>query len=728
MSQSHHCGKMVKLRFAMSTQNCFNNSRMQKFLSSVIKPLTMASAALLFAATALIPLLVLPIGNNFLVDSKTAILFGVAFLVGLLWTLLTLARRSLQITLSPFILPLAVVALSTIVSIIFNQTTLPLAQLFGFGGVYLSFVVISLIAPSLIEEKHGKFFTYALVLSAILLSLTAGAEFFQAGPSHIFNVLLKTQFPSSPVFSLAGSPLIAAEILAMTLAACATHIFFYRKKANPLFVLGGAISVLGLGVNGYALFQAMKTSPLLLPYSATSSIALDVMKSGKNALIGVGPDNFLQTYLLLKPTWLNITTFWNLQFSQGSNLPLSVLVTLGLFGLAAWILLGGKMIQAAIKSSKEGKIIAAAVITGLIVELFLPINPVVLLIQALGLVFWTATEKGRLKDIQLHAFTVQVTKSGADVQRVPKHSNLMVYLMTSVSAILLGLSLWFWVGPTFLGQYFMFRATTATLKNNAVDTYNFQQKAIQFNPYLASYRVSYSNTNMAIALALSQSQQASDAEKSQVVTLVQQAIQEAKIATVLEPANSTNWLNLARIYSNLIGSADNADNFTVQAYSQAVALAPTDPILNLEAGGVLYRLKGYNQAVQVFEKTANLKPDWPNAFYNLANAYRLNNEAPQAAAAYQQTLSLLQAQGKGEGDDYKKVQAELADLQKGAAQSQTNATPAVTPEVKPAVTPKKKAAVTPSSTPSSLLAPTAASSTQFTTEGGLPLPSGSPTP
>jgi len=685
---------------------------MQKFISSFVKPLSTLSTVILFAATALAPIIILPIGDNFIIDSKLGFVLGLAFVVGLLWTISTLARRSLQVTLSPFILPLLLIGVSTIASIVFNQTTLPLAQLYGFGGLYIAFVLISLIAPSLMEEKHGKLFTFGLVLSSILLSLTAIAEFFQSGPSHFFNVVLKTQFPSSPIFSLASSPLIAVEVLAMTLVACIVHIFLSRKKSNPLFILGAITCLVGIGINIFALMEAGKTSPLLLPYAATSSIALDVMKNGRNALIGVGPDNFLQTYLQLKPAWLNVTPYWNLQYSQGSNFPLSILVTLGLFGLFAWIFLVVKVIQAALKSSVEGKVISAAVITGFILLLLFPVNPVVLTLQALGLVFWTVAEKSRLKDVQLHAFTVQVTKAGADLQRVPKHSNLMVYMMTSISGILLLLSLWFWVGPYYLGQFFMFRATTATLQNNAVDTYNFQQKAIQYNPYMASYRRSYSNTNMAIALALSQSREATEAEKQQVVTLVEQAIREAKTATVLEPANSTNWLNLGRIYSNLIGTADNADNFTVQAYSQAVAYASTDPILNLEAGGIHYRLKLFNQAVQLFDKTANLKPDWPNAYYNLANSFRENKEPERAIAAYQQTIELLQSQEGADAEDYSKVKAEMDELQKNTPQANKSME-------KPTSTPTpQRVVVTPP--PSELLAPTASSSSQLnTTEGGL---------
>lgn len=680
---------------------------MKKILARIVKPFTLASTLVLFAAVVLAPLVMLPIGDNFLTDSKVGFLVGVAFLIALFWTVITFARKSLQITLSPFLLPLAVIGASVGASIALNQTTLPLSQLYGFGGVLIAFVTVGLLAPSLIEEKYGKLFGFGLVLSSILLSVTTAAQYFQVGPSRFFNFFLKTQFPSSAIFSLASSPLVAAEVLAVGVVFCLAHVLTHKKKSNPLFVLAGLISVAGLVTNIVALIEVAKTTPILLPYSASASIALDVMKDGKSAIIGVGPDNFLQTFMLLKPAWINSTSFWNVQFAQGSNVPLGILVTMGLFGLGAWLFFVLRVIQAYLKSSPEGKIVASAVLATVVIQLLLPINPVILTLQVLGLVFWTATEKNRLKDIQLHAFTIQITKSGAETQKVPQHSNLMVYLISGFSAVVLAVAAWFWISPYYIGQYFMFRASIATLQNNAISTYNFQQKAIQFNPYLASYRRSYSNTNMAIALALSQAKDASDAEKTQVITLVEQAVREAKTSTVLEPANSTNWLNLGRIYSNLIGSADNADKFTIQAYSQAVTYAPTDPVLNLEAGGVLYRVKLFNQAVQLFEKTVTLKPDWPNAYYNLANAYRENKEPERSAAAYQQTLSILQSQGKTNSDDYKKVSDELGELVR--ANTPTPTTPTAP------VVPKKKVEA-----PATLLAPTASSAGELnTTEGGL---------
>jgi tetratricopeptide (TPR) repeat protein len=670
---------------------------MKNFSPSAMKALSSFSTAFLFTSTALLPLIVLPMGDNFLVDSKVAFLFIVAVVVGALWTSLTTLRKTLQITLSPFMLPLVALGATVIVSSALNQTTLPISQLMGFGGVYLSFVFIALIGPSLLNEKYGKYFLYAAAVPAILLSLSAGAELLNVGPSHVFNNLLKTQFPGSPLFSLAGSPLIAAQFLAMVVASIGVSVATLKKKASPLLVLTGIVALGGLAINVYTLYNTLKTSPLFLPYTASQSIALDVMKSPHGSVIGVGPENFLQTYLQLKPVWLNTTPFWSLQFSQGSNLIYTILVTLGLVGLGAWLFLVFLVVKKAKQSTPDGRAIATFVIAGLVLELFFPPSPLILGMQALGLLFWTVAEKGTLKDIQLHAFTVHITKSGSDVQKVPKHSNLMVYALAVVNAIII-LVLGYWVGRYSLGQYYTFRANLASLQNNLLKTYEFQQKAINANKYLASYHRTYSLSNMAIGVVISNSKEATQAEKDQVLSLIEQSIREAKTATALEPINSLNWVNLARVYNNLIGSIEGAENLTFQAYSQASALSPNDPILSLELGGMLFRIKQYNQAVQVLEKTVSLKPDWANAYYNLANAYYQNKEVEKAIAAYQQTLTLL----KDNYDDYTKVKSELEQIQQAAGAqgsgTQTQAAPKAT--TKPAAT----------ATPSSLIAPTATDS------------------
>jgi tetratricopeptide (TPR) repeat protein len=267
----------------------------------------------------------------------------------------------------------------------------------------------------------------------------------------------------------------------------------------------------------------------------------------------------------------------------------------------------------------------------------------------------------------------------------------LIYVSSALCVLIIGLVGW-GLGRYLLGEYYTFVAVLGATKNDALSVYNNQQHAITAYPYSAAFRRNYSNTNMVIALNLSTRPNLTDQEKQQVVSLVQQSINEGKIATTIQPTNSINWVNLARIYTNLIGTVQGSDSWAVAAYSQAITTAPSDPILHLEAGGLMYRLNQPQQAVQIFEQTVQLKPDWPNAYYNLASAYKLNKENEKAIAAYKQAISLLSTTP----DEQKRVQSELDQFQKDLAQ------PAQTP-LKATTAPKKEV----TASDSALISPTA---------------------
>jgi tetratricopeptide (TPR) repeat protein len=654
--------------------------KVSSFLTTLLQSVTTTPTTFVLGLLVLLPILVLPLGENFLIDSKVFIILATGFVLSVLWAATTIYKKSLQITLSPFVLPLFILLVGTLLSTFFSNT-LPVSQLFGWGGMFIAYVLTIIFGSSLLSQKNSKFFMTCLTVGAVLLSLTAVGELVNLGPSRLVNAGLKTQFPASPIFSLAGSPLIASQILILALVGLVTYFVIQRKKAMPFLAVAILPILAGLAVNIYTLYTASKTSTLFTPYNTSWSIAIESLKSLKSALIGVGPDTYTQLYLQFKPVAVNTSPYWNLQFAQGSNMPLTLLPTMGIIGLAAWLLLAGIAIRNFRSSTEEAKPIAAIVLASFVLQLLLPPNVVMLTLQALAILFWVVTEKNRLKDVQLHAFTVHVTKSGSEVQKVPQHSNLMIYVISFINAVLI-LFVGFWLVRFTLAQYFNFTASLSAIQNNPVQAYNDQQRMIQFNPYIAGYHRTYSNTNMAIAIALSNSTTATEQDKQQIAPLVQQAIREARVATAIEPENSVDWVNLARIYNNLIGVAEGAEQWSVLAYNQGQTTAPNDPILTLEVGGVLFRIGQYGEAAKAFEKTVQLKPDWANGYYSLANAYRMNKENDKAFGAYQTTLTLLQ--NNGQTEEYSKVKAELEALQKGSAAETTQKAPATPAAAKPA--------------------------------------------
>ncbi len=620
---------------------------------------------LLATVTVLSPLLILPLTTSFLLDSKFFVIFAAGLLTFFLWAVATFTKKSIQVTISPFLAPLLLFGGVVLVSSLMNSAY-PINQLLGWGGVFLSFISIVLFGSSLLTERKSSQLLNILLIPAVVLSACSFAELTGFGPSRVFNMFLHTSFPSSPLFSLSGSPIITAEFLFVVLVGIVGFLYFGHKKITFFHLITALIVTAGLVVNGYSVYQLQKTSGIFLPYGASWNIMIEGFKAVKPALIGFGPNNYGNVFYAFKPVDLNTTSIWSVPFTQASNFFFTLTSTLGLCGLATWLML---VFQAGKKwtTRNSASTAAAALFFGCIaVELVLPINVVILMVQALALVFWIAAEKNVLKDIQLHAFTVQLIKAGQETQRVPKHTHLIVYLVTLVNAILLALT-GYWIGRNTLAQYYDFRSSLAASQNNALDLYTFQQKVIQFNPYNDLYRRNYSVTNITIASAIASNNAAqkdhklSDTDKQKVVALVQQAIQEAKLATQLDPSNTLNWFNLGKVYSNLIGVADQADQWSIAAYQQAKAISPNDPGINLELGNIYYATGKYDQAQQVYTQLIDLKPDWAMAYYVLAHTLIQRKQLPEAVTAYQQTLSLIGSTTNSQ--EYAQVKKEMDETQ-----------------------------------------------------------------
>src|SRR6185312_7338169 len=132
------------------------------------------------------------------------------------------------------------------------------------------------------------------------------------------------------------------------------------------------------------------------------------------------------------------------------------------------------------------------------------------------------------------------------------------------------------------------------------------------------------------------------------------------------------------IYRNIAGVAQNSLTYSLSAYSQAIQLDPINPALRMSVGGIYYGVKNYNLAIRFFSDAANLKPDYANAYYNLAIAYQQTNDLQDAFLVAQQAATLLQ-QNNPNSADYKTAAKLLADIKaslaKNSAAAKTNQQP-----------------------------------------------------
>jgi tetratricopeptide (TPR) repeat protein len=198
----------------------------------------------------------------------------------------------------------------------------------------------------------------------------------------------------------------------------------------------------------------------------------------------------------------------------------------------------------------------------------------------------------------------------------------------------------------------------AAQQNDGNQTYQLQQLAIRRNPRVSAYHRTYALTNLNLANAIAAQGELSDQDRANIAQLIQQSIREAKNAVSLDQRNAANWETLATIYRNLINVAQNSEQWTIASYLQAIQTDPINPRLRLELGGVYFGLTQYDQAIRLFQQATELKPDWANAYFNLAMAHKEKNELQLALVNMQQVVQLLDP----ESPDMARAQEELNEL------------------------------------------------------------------
>lgn len=227
-----------------------------------------------------------------------------------------------------------------------------------------------------------------------------------------------------------------------------------------------------------------------------------------------------------------------------------------------------------------------------------------------------------------------------------------------------------------LADYHHRLALNAVAQNDGVKAYNELIAAENLNPYSDLYRTDIAQTNFALANAIALAKapttanpqgSLTDQDRTNIQTLLQQAINEGRQSVALSPKSTINWEILAIIYRQIAGVAENALLFSLDSYGRAIQNDPLNPNLRLNVGGVYYAIQNYDLAIRFFTDAANLKPDLPNSYYNLAVALREKGDLNTAIQATEKTLELITDKNS---QDYKTTSEFLNDLKTKAGQTE----------------------------------------------------------
>lgn len=604
------------------------------------------STCILLTLVFLVPLFFLPITSGFYDFNKNILLLlGVALLLLINPVIKSIVNKQIKITLTPLDLPVLLFALSAIVSFVL-QSVNKKEVLIVPGGLGTT-LGLALLYFSITQTKIAKKIIIALIASASILGVVA--SFFFLGWWTAWGVELPTWLGQkffSPAGGLLPQTMFLGVALILVILKIKTHLKQQENKTPLVYYLLSTVFIaLGLGVSLYQLFTVQK--PAFLPYTTGWVIAVETFKNWRTALFGVGLTNFLSAFTRFKTFGFNATSAWNLRFANSSNWYLHLLTEIGVLGLVSYLFLVYKVLKT--KSSLH--VARYALYAIFLIQLFLPSN--------------------FLLTFTLFVLLALYASGLPEKKELIEESQILPWLVSMIMIALLGFA-GYTFGRAYAAETYFKQSLDALVENRGVDTYNLQIKALNLAPYRTNYRLTYSQTNFALANALAGQENLTDQDRANISQLVQQAIREGKTAASLNPTSVVAWENLAGLYQNLINFAQDADQWTLATYTQAISLDPLNPQLRIALGGVYYGFGNYDEAERLFRVAVDLKPDLANAHYNLAAALRENEKYLPAAQEMQVTLSLVEP----ETNDFTKVAQELEELRKKIALETPEATPA----------------------------------------------------
>jgi len=640
-----------------------------------MKLLNQAINCLTIGLVFLLPIFFLPLTTEFYLFNKQTLLIGFTGLMTLLWLGKMVISRTLSFRRTSFDLAVILLAAAYLVAGLAAAPNKIIALTAPLGvGTLLTLTLLYFVLTNNLKPNFYRFLFAALITSATLLGLVAIYQFLGFGES-----LTTVPWLQNKLFTPAGGTLSLLFLLLASLALAISLFFqqFNRKNLLSSLLTGGAsvIIAVGLLLTLYQILPGKTTSLVMLPYPDTWAISIEAFKL--NPLFGVGPGNYLAAFNRFRPVTFNAYSFWDNRFGIAPVFPLEWLTVGGLLSLGAYFFLLMKSVKLMLKTAREKK------------ENQLPL--LILLTAIIVLPWLMGINLISLSLTFLFLAVLALETEKEETRQLPAKS--LVWVVLGLGLILILPSLFFW-GRIYAADLAFRQSLNALTQNQGVMVYNQQIRAISLNPYQPDYRLAYSQTNFALANSLANQTELTDQDRTNITQLIQQAIREAKAATVLNPTDATNWENLALIYRNLINFAEGADQWTIAAYRQAIVSDPINPRIRLNLGGLYYALGNFELATRQFQNSVDLKPDYANGYYNLSAAYREREMYTEAYQALQAALNFVEP----DSIDYQKAKGELDELAKklpspeatGAAEAKevpvlTEPSPLPSPAIKPPI-------------------------------------------
>ncbi len=525
-------------------------------------------------------------------------------------------------------------------SLIFGSSMVLLVQIihlaipsFTFGGV------LQINSASIVGSWHDL---------AIFLGLTAFVSIAFLGTQIAVGYWRYMAFLHALVAVLFLTLINYSDVWVGLFFVCIFYAFFAyktRAKGESMFPIKGVMSLvfaaltLGLYFGGFAIHRALPaqlqvTQTEVRPsWQGTFEIGQKVFAEPNRIFFGSGPGTFSREWGLYKPSAVNTTQFWNVDFYNGVGLIPTSIVTMGILGLLSWGAVCVGLLWSLWKWFKKSSSDAVVYTTLIVSSIYLAVFHV-LYVPGPLLSLITFLIFGALVAEEMHRGVVQEWVAELSFESWAGSAG-------AVLASIFGLLV------LFMGIQSMRASISDIFVNRAIVEYNRTQN-IQASSRSISLAVMVLGSNdrahrAGVELGFLQLSKMiaaggdSDEMRAKLQETLNSTIQHGLVAVSIEDQNYQNWLTLARLYGELAGiGVAGAEDSARSAYTKVLQTNPTSPLPYLGLAQLDLVKKHEIDARKNLESAIAIKPDFAAAHFLLSQIHARANDlvkAEQHAAA-----------------------------------------------------------------------------------------------
>ncbi|MEO5927692.1 MAG: tetratricopeptide repeat protein [Patescibacteria group bacterium] len=389
--------------------------------------------------------------------------------------------------------------------------------------------------------------------------------------------------------------------------------------------------------------------------SASWAIARETLQT--MPLMGSGPGTWIFDYAKFRQAGVNLSQFWTVRFERGLSTILTLPAMIGLIGMALWLIL---LISAIAQSASHLVLersddawqayltVFTTWATSVFIALFYNYN------FTHHFAFWFF--------LALLASLVSRGSFAWDARRSARTSSVLsvVFLLACV-VMISGI----WLSGQRLVADAKYASSVAGYKSgqsiqNSIDRL---EQAIALNKWNDAY---YRNLSQAYLIRASQELQepTGDERAKKVNVSVSTAVDRARQATEVSPANVDNFANFALVLQAIASFTRGADERAIDMYTEAIKREPNNPAFMTEIGKLhILRSDAYrsllqstdaavkkdaeanvgvelDKAAEAFNQAIQAKPDYAPAHYSLGLVYERQGRVKDAITKLEQVLSV----------------------------------------------------------------------------------------